>query len=704
MSEIIEFSAEELQKRGAGEEEALQIAETIKKNIAFGANFCWQKLISGPLHPDSSRAVLEYLYRKLFRMDQNPGSCPPVWIPDSERIKNSNIYQTARGLGLETYDDFYRWSACNRAGFWDLSTRKLGIPFRKEYKQVVRFKDSLENPEWYPEAELNIADACFRAAPGQTAIIYGREDGSTGQMSYGELDQLSNRVANALTARGFKKGHTAAIDMLMTAEAVAIYLGIIKAGGAVVSIADSLAAPEVHKRLKIAGARILFTQDYLLRGSKKLPLYEKLLTTEMPPCIVLPAEDERACTLRKEDLHWQDFLSENEEFDSLSCLPGDVCNILFSSGTTGDPKAIPWTHSTPVKSAADAFYHHDIHEGDVVAWPTNIGWMMGPWLIFASLINRAGMALYYGAPTGRDFGVFVEKAGVTMLGLVPSMVKRWIESDCMKGLDWSSIKVFSSTGESSNPIDYLWLMARGGFKPVIEYCGGTEIGGGYFSGTVVQPATPSTFSSVTLGLDVLIMDENGQSADKGELFIVPPSVGLSTSLLNKDHHKTYYEDVPPVKPDMLTAMGLTLEEEVYNLGLPPIIRRHGDEVEKLENGYFRAHGRADDTMNLGGIKTSSVEIERLLDNVNGVKETAAIASNPKDGGPSQLVIYVVLKEGEKQSRETLMKTFQQLIKEKLNPLFKVSDVVLRQSLPRTASNKVMRRLLRDEYEKISSEN
>ncbi len=703
MSEIIEFSAEELQKRGAVQDEALQIVDTIKKNIAYGANYCWQKLIHGPLHPDSSRAVLEYVYRNLFRIDQHPGSCPPVWIPDSERISGSNIYQTASELGLETYDEFYRWSACNRAGFWDLTTRKLGIPFRKEYKKVVRFKDSLENPEWYPEGELNIAEACFRSGPAQTAIIYGREDGSTGTMSYAELDKLSNRVANSLSALGFAKGDTAAIDMLMTAEAVAIYLGIIKAGGAVVSIADSLAPPEVIKRLKIADARFLFTQDYILRGSKKLPLYEKLLTTEIPRSIVLPAGGELACPLRKGDLSWPDFLSDNEEFNALSCRPGDPCNILFSSGTTGDPKAIPWTHATPVKSAADGFYHHDIQEGDVVAWPTNIGWMMGPWLIFASLINRATMALYYGAPTGRDFGCFVEKTGVTMLGLVPSMVKRWIESDCMKGLDWSSVKVFSSTGESSNPIDYLWLMARGGFKPVIEYCGGTEIGGGYFSGTVVQPASPSAFSTVTLGLDVLILDENGKTADKGELFIVPPSVGLSTSLLNKDHHKTYYEDVPPVRADMLTAMGLTLEEEVYNLGLPPVIRRHGDEVEKLENGYFRAHGRADDTMNLGGIKTSSVEIERLLDNVKGVKETAAIASNPKDGGPSQLVIYVVLKEGEKQSREALMKTFQQLIKEKLNPLFRISDVLLRDSLPRTASNKVMRRLLRDEYEKQSFE-
>ncbi len=699
MSDIIEFSSEELQKAGASAQEAEAIVQSISKNIEFGANYCWQDLIRGPLHPDTSKAVLQYVYRKLFRLDAHPEACPPAWIPDSDRVQNSNIFKVAQELKIETYDEFFKWAACNRAGFWDLTVRKLEIPFRKPYERVVRFEKSLEYPVWFPGAELNIANACFKANPEETAIVYAYENGSSGTISYGQLDSLSNRVAHSLQSLGLKKGDAVAIDMLMTAEAIAIYLGIVKAGGAVVSIADSLAPPEVKKRLDIAGAKYIFTQDYILRGKKKLPLYEKLLQEEMPRCIVLPAEEKVSLSLREDDLNWNDFLKENDEFEAVSCRPEDVCNILFSSGTTGDPKAIPWTHTTPIKCASDAFYHHDIHPGDVVAWPTNIGWMMGPWLIFASLINRATMALFYGAPTGRAFGEFVEKSKVNMLGLVPSMVKRWIETDCMKGLDWSSVKVFSSTGESSNAMDYLWLMARGGFKPVIEYCGGTEIGGGYFTGTVVQPASPSTFSTVALGLDVLILDDQGEPAKKGELFIVPPSIGLSTRLLNKDHHETYYANLPELPADTETVMGLTLEEEVYNLGLPPVIRRHGDEVEQLENGYFRAHGRADDTMNLGGIKVSSIEIERLLDSVEGIKETAAIAVSPKDGGPAQLVIYAVAQKGVQLEPPILKKTFQELIKKKLNPLFHVSDVVLIDELPRTASNKVMRRVLRAEYEK-----
>ena len=133
--------------------------------------------------------------------------------------------------------------------------------------------------------------------------------------------------------------------------------------------------------------------------------------------------DEPPIELRSDDLSWEEFLSDSGQFNSVGCDPHDHTNILFSSGTTGEPKAIPWTQTTPIKCAADAYLHHDIQQGNVLAWPTNLGWMMGPWLIYASLINQATIALYDGAPTEREFGEFVQNARVTMLGVVPSLVR-----------------------------------------------------------------------------------------------------------------------------------------------------------------------------------------------------------------------------------------------------------------------------------------
>jgi acetyl-CoA synthetase len=138
--------------------------------------------------------------------------------------------------------------------------------------------------------------------------------------------------------------------------------------------------------------------------------------------------------------------------------PYHVTNVLFSSGTTGTPKAIPWTQLTPLKAAMDAHLHQDVHPEDVVCWPTNIGWMMGPWLVYASFLNRATMALYEEVPTGSGFTDFVRAAGVTVLGVVPSLVKSWRASESPEAGAWPQVRLFSSTGEASGAEDYLWLM------------------------------------------------------------------------------------------------------------------------------------------------------------------------------------------------------------------------------------------------------
>jgi len=303
--------------------------------------------------------------------------------------------------------------------------------------------------------------------------------------------------------------------------------------------------------------------------------------------------------------------------------------------------------------------------------------MMGPWLIFASLMNRATIALFYGSPTGPDFCRFVQDAKVTMLGLVPSLVKAWRQADATKGIDWSRLKCFSSTGETSNQDDMFWLMSQArGYRPVIEYCGGTEIGGGYICGTLVQPASPSTFTTPAFGLGVMIINERGEPTEQGELVIIPPSIGLSIKLLNKDHYQVYHAGMPK------GPHGETL-------------RRHGDEMQVLSGGFYRAQGRVDDTMNLGGIKISSAEIERCVNEVAGVRETAAVAVSPTGGGPSLLVIYAVM--GGEEKAENIKNKMQKAIKTLLNPLFRIHEVCPIDALPRTASNKVMRRVLRARY-------
>jgi len=600
-----------------------------------------------------------------------------MWIPSKDFIRKTNLYKVMQAHGFDKYDDFYRWSITERNAFWDTTLKALDIQLKAPYSTVLDASD-LEKPIWLKDAKMNIIDSCFTAVPDATAIVYSKEHaGEIKRLSYGELEKYVNRVANSLLEAGLKSGDAIGIDMSMNIEAVAIYLAAIKAGMIVVTVADSFTPNEIKVRFDIAQPQLVFTQDYLVRGSKKLPLYDKVLEAGAEKIVVL-ADVNSDIRLRRQDIFWDEFLSDKDTFESVNSEPLDTTTVLFSSGTTGAPKAIPWNHTTAIKSAADGFYHHDIQTGDTVAWPTNLGWMMGPWLIYASLINKAAIALFEGSPMSDNFGKFIQDARVSMLGIVPSIVRAWKDKKNMEKFNWSSIKCFSSTGESSNPVEMEYLMQLAHNKPVIEYCGGTEIGGGYVTSTLIQTNIPSTFSTPALGSEFVIVNEEGLLADRGEVFLVPPAMGLSFKLLNKDHHQVYYEGTPKISGKLL--------------------RRHGDFLVRLDNGYYRVMGRTDDSMNLGGIKVSSLQIEELVNSHVAVTESAAIAVSPEDGGPSLLVLYIVPKGIV--DKELIQHELQKLIKLQLNPLFKIYDVVITDKLPRTASNKIMRRVLRSEYKQM----
>lgn len=588
-------------------------------------------------------------------------------------------------LHISSYEDLFGFSVDKYEVFWEKVINRLGIIFKKPYSVILDASGGIENPVWLQGALMNITDSCFQADENKTAVVFKREGEKIIRVSYGELRQIAHTVSSSLRASGARPGDAIAIDMPLTPEAVAIYLGTIISGCVVVSVPDSLAAEEAGLRLRMADAKMIFTQDFVSRSGKKIPLYEKILPVIKIPAVVVRTGDSGVLPAANKDLLWEDFLllsPAGSLQESFSALPGDHTNILFSSGTTGEPKAIPWTHTTPVKCASDGFFHHNIQPDDVIAWPTSLGWMMGPWLIYAGFINKASLALYEGSPAERDYGLFVQEAGVTMFGVVPSLVKAWRSSSCMENIDWSRIKRFSSTGECSNADDMLYLMSLAGYKPVIEYCGGTEIGGGYITGTMVQPASPATFTTPALGTKVYILDQLGKAVRNGEIFIRPPSIGLSAALLKGDHHKEYFSGTPVIN-------GISL-------------RRHGDQIEEMSKGYFRAHGRVDDTMNIGGIKVSSVEIERALQSMAGIKETAAIAVPEEDKGPDRLIIYAVPSDSLGSNDPDVLKAdMQKTLSKKLNPLFRIHAVVLIHDLPRTPSNKIIRKELRTLYRKTN---
>lgn len=622
-----------------------------------------------------------------------PSLPPAAWTPTPELVADSNMAWLMQRIGVDAYPALHRWSVEQRDAYWRTAIERLDIPFRRPPQSVLDASRGAAHARWLTGAELNVTESCFRdrTAP---AIQEQSGTGSLKTTSVEELDRLSSQFAEAFARDGIQPGDAVALIVPMTSVAVAAYLGVLKCGAAAVGIAESFSAHEIAVRLRLSNARRVLVQARVVRGRQRHDLYSRLCDTagadgapsaafRRPPAIVI-CDEASPPSLQPGDVDCTTFLSGTRgEFPAVARRPDDPLGILFSSGTTGDPKAIPWSQLCAIKCAADAHFHHDVHPGDVLAWPTSLGWMMGPWLIFASLMNRATMALFDGRPLDAAFPQFVERAQVTMLGVVPALVAAWRSSDALRGCDWRCIKVFSSTGECSNADDMRWLMQQAGGRPVIEYCGGTEIAGGYITGTVVRPCVPATFNTPALGLDIVILDENGQPAERGEVFLRPPSVGLSAELLNADHDAVYYEGCPR-EPN------------------GECLRRHGDEMEALPDGYWRAHGRVDDTMNLAGIKVSAAEIERAVLQLPEVKEAAAVAEMQEGGGPCRLILYTVLHTSAEDARQPsaadeaaeLQRMMQQAVNRELNPLFRVHEVRCVDVLPRTASNKIMRRLLR----------
>lgn len=679
----------------------------------------WAKLAPLAIAAKLPFSECRQLWDAVFQSWDSAKGPRPVWSPTPEVVAAANATAFIRENGLNDLKSLREWATTEPVAFWQAVCARLGIRFQKEPERWLDLSQGIERAVWGRGARLNIVLSCLPelasdtgensvANPNRPAIHWQAVNGTVQKISARQLSTQVKRVVTSLHQVGWA-GKRVALIMPLTPISVSVYLAALYCGSTVISIADSFSAPEIANRLRLAQAEVVITMDHLVRGDKRLPLLPRVQQATDLPCMVVGGEyassnhwdgpwfSSEPQGLRSQDYSWNTWLSDTGEQPHPPVALGaeDPIHLLFSSGTTGDPKVIPWTSLTPIKCAADGFFHQDIHADDVVAWPTNLGWMMGPWLIFATLINRASMALYEDAPLGSGFGRFIQDSGTTILGLVPSIVKAWRATSIMEEFDWSRIRLFSSTGESSQREDYFYLSWLGGFKPIIEYCGGTEIGGGYISATVLEDNAPATFTGPAIGLDVEILDEAGNPATEGELYIVPPSIGLSQSLLNRDHYQTYYAGAPQANSNRspLRVSGLGTDE----VQCDRVLRKHGDHFRRLPGDYFEAGGRTDDTMNLGGIKVSSLELERAINLVAGVRESAAVACS-RDGGPDLLVVFLVLSDLQSTEAEAVwLSRLNQAIREQLNPLFKVSQVCLVPQLPRTASNKILRRTLRDQW-------
>ena len=293
---------------GLSQEDASALAAAIETGLANDAPIeIWRRICAEILRPEQPFEAHLRAHEALFAKWDASKRPAPVWVPDPESITQTNLAKLMRDRGVDTYDALFEWSIADRFGFWQEMIEILHIRFRQNAERLVADNSEVESPDWLPGATLNIADNCFNADRQSTAIVYAEQDGVLHKMTLAELEAMTNRVANGLRDLGLNPGDAVAINMLMTTESVAIYLGIVKAGCVAVSIADSFAPDEIATRLRLADAKAIFTQDFVARGGKQLPLYDKVRDASAPQAIVLPGANDVSVQLRDGDLNGLNF-------------------------------------------------------------------------------------------------------------------------------------------------------------------------------------------------------------------------------------------------------------------------------------------------------------------------------------------------------------------------------------------------------------
>ena len=595
---------------------------------------------------------------------------------------------------IETYDSLLERSSRDPEWFWDAVLQDLDIQFYQPYERVLDTRADMKFPVWCQNGMMNIIHNCLdkwqdTETRHQPALIWEGEAGKARQYTYGELYAAVNRCAAALRAQGYGRADVIGLYMPMIPELLIAFLAIIKIGGIILPLFSGYGAGAVRTRLADAGAKALFTVDGTLRRGKPvnmkanadqavdgLPDFQHIFVYRHAGMTNIDWDHCR-------DISWDDLHAGQHPVPPTEHTTAeDILMIIYTSGTTGRPKGAVHTHcGFPVKAAQDMYHCMDLRPGEVMYWMSDMGWMMGPWEVFGSLLIGATMVFYDGAPDfpdSRRVWQQVARHRITHLGVSPTLIRsiKDTSSRPQEHHDLSSLRMIGSTGSPWDPESWLWLFRNvlESKKPIINYSGGTEISGGIVCGNFFKPLKPCAFSGPVPGMDADVVDATGKPLrnEVGELVIRKPWIGMTRGFW-KDRER-YIETYWQRWPD---------------------IWYHGDFAAIDEDGLWYILGRSDDTIKVSGKRIGPAEVESILNAHPQVAESAVIGV-PHEIKGEELVAYCVLTPDEKPG-EALRSALMKILINQLGKALKPREIKFTRQLPKTRNAKVMHRLIRAVY-------
>ncbi|PSQ65892.1 MAG: AMP-dependent synthetase [Bacteroidetes bacterium QH_2_64_74] len=581
-----------------------------------------------------------------------------VWEPDPDIASASNLRKFMDRHNLSDLDALQERSTADVAWFWEAVLEDLNIEFYRDYEKIVDLSEGIQRPTWCVGGKMNIVHNLLDTWQGtpvedRIALRWEGEDESTRTLTYGELHRRVCRCANALRDLGLGKGDRIGLYMPMTPEIVIAFLAIVKIGGVLLPLFSGYGV-----------------------GAIQCPSVEHVVVHRHLGRDDTPMTDGR-------DHFWDDVMAgHSTEARTARTDAEDVVMIIYTSGTTGPPKGTVHTHcGFPIKGAQDMYHPMDLKPGETMYWMSDMGWMMGPWLVFGTLTIGATMVLYDGAPDHPDPGRLwrmVDDHEVTHLGVSPTLIRALkTHGDApVNASDRSSLRAIGSTGSPWDPESWRWCFETvlNGEKPILNYSGGTEISGGILCGNFLEPLKPAAFSGPVPGMDADVVDAEGTPVrgEVGELVLRKPWIGMTRGFWGEDdrYHDAYWN-----RFDDLWV--------------------HGDFAAVDADGLWYILGRSDDTINVAGKRLGPAEIEALLNAHEAVAESAAIGV-PHDVKGSEIVAFAVLEPGRDESDDLREELLQGVVDEMGKPL-KPREILFADALPKTRNAKVMRRVIRAAY-------
>jgi acetyl-CoA synthetase len=620
-------------------------------------------------------------------------------LKEDRRFPPSTEFSAAARLRSKAeYEALYRQSIEAPDAFWKEQTSEL--VFRTPWTTYCTWE--LPRARFFEGATLNLTESCLdrhlsTERRTKAAIVWEGEPGDVRTLTYWELHREVVRLTAALSDLGVKAGDRVAIYMGMVPETAVAMLACARLGATHSVVFGGFSAEALRDRINDCGAKVLLTQDGAWRRGNVVPLKKMaddalLHTPTIEKVIVLRRIGSDLCPVSMKegrDVWWADALNRKPSEESLALAKTPQAFdaehplfILYTSGSTGKPKGVMHTTAGYLAGAhVTTKYVFDMKPSDLYWCTADVGWVTGhSYLVYGPLSLGASLMMYEGAPNAPDWSRFwsiIERHGVTILYTAPTAIRAFIRAgdDWPRAHDLSSLRLLGSVGEPINPEAWTWYhrVIGGGRCPIVDTWWQTETGSIML--TTMPGACESKPGSTGLpsfGVDIAVVKDQGDECranEGGKLVIRRPWPSMARTLWNDDerYKKTYWDVMP----------------NVYFTG---------DGARRDEDGYFWVVGRIDDVLNVAGHRIGTAEIESALVSHPAVAEAAAVGK-PDELKGQALVVFVTLKAGH--DAKDLKQKLAEHIDREIGKFARPDSIRFTDSLPKTRSGKIMRRLLKE---------